>query len=770
MQGVEKNIRTTQTALKDVTKLLKLDPTNTELISQKQKYLSEQINDTKTELEALKKASEQAAKSVKNYDAWKKAYDPIQKEIEETGKKITDLKGKMAEMADAGEIETDGYKELQDELAESTKRMRELREAAKEVSAEFGNPISMEQYDALQREMIEKEKTLESLQKEAKKTSKLNANLMTFGEAASGASEKTKALSGAAGGLLAAMTATVPATEELRSDLSKLDNNAVNAGVGIDETRKAFEAFNVVSDETDSSVEATSNLLQAGFTESNLQKAVEGLSGAYLKFPDTMKIESLADSLQETLATGEATGQFGELLDRLGIGAKNFSGELQKCSSDAERQNLVLETLANAGMMDAYNGWQQNNEELARSKQATYEFQESMAQLAETLTPIITTITEFATNVMELFNGLPTPVQNFILALLGIVTVLSPVLGIVGRLSMALGSGGLTTIITGVKTAFTGVAAAITGISAPVLIVIGVVTSLIAIFTVLWKTNEDFRNKVASIWPMIKNLIQIAISNIQAIIRAFVDLVSVIWEQWGDVIMTVVETAISIITTIIDTGLTVVRNLIKLVTSVLKGDWKSAWNAAKNIVSSITSGIKSIVKTAFSALVSIIKSIGSKIGSAVKGAFDSAISFITSLPGKAVKWGSDFIDGIARGIRGAIGKVTSAVKSVTDKITSFIHFSRPDEGPLREYEKWMPDMMEGLAKGIYTNIPIVEKAASAVAKSIDYGVMKDSPAQNIDYNKLYRSVKNGATDSSTVLYIGDREFKRVLTGMGVVFK
>ena len=109
------------------------------------------------------------------------------------------------------------------------------------------------------------------------------------------------------------MFATVPATEELRSDLSKLDNNARDAGVGIDETRAAFEAFNTVSDETDSSVEATSNLLQLGFTESNLQKAVEGLSGAYLRFPDTLKIESLADSLQETLATGTATGQFGEL-------------------------------------------------------------------------------------------------------------------------------------------------------------------------------------------------------------------------------------------------------------------------------------------------------------------------------------------------------------------------------------------------------------------------------------------------------------------------
>lgn len=67
-----------------------------------------------------------------------------------------------------------------------------------------------------------------------------------------------------------------------------------------------------MSGETDSSVEAVSNLLQAGFTESNLQKAVEGLANAATTFPDTIKIESLADSLQETIATGEATGQFAE--------------------------------------------------------------------------------------------------------------------------------------------------------------------------------------------------------------------------------------------------------------------------------------------------------------------------------------------------------------------------------------------------------------------------------------------------------------------------
>lgn len=566
------------------------------------------------------------------------------------------------------------------------------------------------------------------------------------------------------------MTATVPATSELRSDLSKLDNNARDAGVGIDATRDAFDKFNVVSDEVDSSVEATSNLLQAGFTESNLQKAVEGLSGAYLRFPDTLKIESLADSLQETLATGKATGQFGELLDRLGIGADNFSAGLQACTSDAEKQNYALQTLADAGLMDTYNGWKENNKALVESKQASQDFQEAMAGLAEVMTPIITAVTEFATKVINAFNNLPGPVQNFVVVLLGIVAALSPVLGIVGKLSTLLGSGGLTAALGSIKAGFAAAGAAISGIAAPILIVIGVVTSLIAIFATLWNTNETFRNQVSAVWAQIQATIQSAISIIQQIFQSFVELVNAIWNQWGTTIMQVVQNAISVVSSVITEGLSIVQNVIKMVTSVINGDWKGAWNAAKSIVQSVVSIIKNLVQSAFNSLASIISSVGGKISSAVQSAFQGAISFITSLPSKAVQWGRDFIDGLASGIRNAIGAVVDAVSGVADKIASFLHFSRPDVGPLHFYEEWMPDMMSGIAKGMYDNIPIVEKAAAAVARSINYGIMKNSPKDQIDYNRLYNSVRAGASDSNTIMYIGDRPFKRVLKSMGVAFE
>ena len=105
---------------------------------------------------------------------------------------------------------------------------------------------------------------------------------------ASSASGKVSGLSKAAGGLAAGAAATVPATQELRRDLSFLEQNAKDAGIGLNATEQAFKTFNAVSGETDSSVEAVSNLLQAGFTESNLQIAVEGVSGAMSRFPDTL--------------------------------------------------------------------------------------------------------------------------------------------------------------------------------------------------------------------------------------------------------------------------------------------------------------------------------------------------------------------------------------------------------------------------------------------------------------------------------------------------
>src|SRR5699024_7047347 len=101
--------------------------------------------------------------------------------------------------------------------------------------------------------------------------------------------------------------------------------------------------LSAISDETDSNVEAVSNLLATGFDDNQLLEAIDALSGAVIQFPDTLKIESLSDSLEETLATGEATGQFGEMIERLGLSLEEFNEGLTAAQESVEATNYVLD-------------------------------------------------------------------------------------------------------------------------------------------------------------------------------------------------------------------------------------------------------------------------------------------------------------------------------------------------------------------------------------------------------------------------------------------
>jgi phage-related minor tail protein len=373
LEGVNKQIRSTQNELRDVNRLLKLDPQNTELLQQKQRLLAKAIEETKTKLDALKNAEKQVQEQVKQGKASQQQYDALKREIIDTETQLERLG-------------------------------RQAKDAESALSG-LGN----------------------ASETTATKTSKLHTNLGKIESGAGKVAKATKPLTAGIVGLGTAAAATVSATQELRSDLSKLDTAAEENGASIDSARKAWENFVVVTDETDSSVEATSNLLQAGFTESNLEKAVEGLSGAVIRFPDTLKVESLADSLQETLATGKATGQFGELLDRLGVGAENFNKQLAGCKTEAEQYNLVLETLADNGLNDTYQGWLDNNQEMAENKKANLELQQQLAKLAQKVQPILTKVISAISDLLGWFNDLDEGTQKTIIKIAGFTAAISPI-------------------------------------------------------------------------------------------------------------------------------------------------------------------------------------------------------------------------------------------------------------------------------------------------------------------------------------------------------
>ncbi len=96
LKGLNGEIKSTQSQLKDVEKLLKMDPGNTELLSQKQKLLAQAVGETKQKLETLKTAAEQANTALANGDISQEQYDALQKEIIETENALKNLESQAS--------------------------------------------------------------------------------------------------------------------------------------------------------------------------------------------------------------------------------------------------------------------------------------------------------------------------------------------------------------------------------------------------------------------------------------------------------------------------------------------------------------------------------------------------------------------------------------------------------------------------------------------------------------------------------------------------
>ena len=153
-----------------------------------------------------------------------------------------------------------------------------------------------------------------------------------------------------------------------------------------------------------------------------------------------------------------------------------------------------------------------------------------------------------------------------------------------------------------------------------------------------------------------------------------------------------------------------------------------ASSAAKTMATSITDGLEegleSIPGNTADTMDSVNKAVDTGMTQAlavVKAGCSSIASNFKGLSSQSYTWGADMILGLIRGINSKRGSLRSAVNTVTGIIYSNLHFSRPDEGPLRNYETWMPDFMDGLAKGINSNLYKIEGAVGNVADKLVVG-------------------------------------------------
>ncbi len=379
LSGVNKEISSTQSALKDVERLLKLDPSNTELLRQKQKLLADAVQETKGKLDTLKEANKQTAESASNYDAWKTKYDPIKKQIDETKKKLVDLKAQSKDADEQlanGEISQEKYDAIQEEIKQTSKELRTLQKSAKEVSDEFGNPVSPEQYDALQREIIETEQQLKSLEDQAGKAnatlqqiSAVGDKFQAAGQKIEGVGKKLLPISVAVGGIGAAAIKTTADFDESMSNVSAISGAT---GEDFDKLRdKAREMGAETKFSASEAADAMSYMAMAGWKTDDMLNGISGIMD--LAAASGADLATTSDIVTDALTgMGYTAADAGRLADVMAAASSNANtnvemmGETFKyvapvCGSlgySMEDTALAVGLMANSGIKASQAGTQ----------------------------------------------------------------------------------------------------------------------------------------------------------------------------------------------------------------------------------------------------------------------------------------------------------------------------------------------------------------------------------------------------------------------------
>lgn len=296
-------------------------------------------------------------------------------------------------------------------------------------------------------------------------------------------------------------------------------------------------------------------------------------------------------------------------------------------------------------------------------------------------------IAPFASGFIQGFSDAATVIYKFIREALGpVYDKIQDVFGFIdehgdtiSKISEKIGyvAGVIAAVIAAIaaaKVAISAVTVVIGVLTNPVGLVIAAIAALIAIFVNLYDENEKFRN-------FVDGIIQWAQEIIPGIIQGIQDAWAGFKQWWKEKWNSVIEWFKDIF------GIHSPSTVFKVF--------------GENIVQGLTNGINGFIEKVRSAI------------RKVKEALD-----LSKMKETAKGWGSDFVQGLSDGIRRAKELAKSAADAVAQGIASVLHFSRPDEGVLRDYEKWMPDFMRGLANGIDTNADLVYSSVNNLASGM----------------------------------------------------
>lgn len=614
--------------------------------SDKMKLLSDQIKKQTDYLEAQAKEIQQLTNE----------YGENSSQVQKAEKAYANTESTISKLKTAFNETTAYANKLSSEISDNDAKLDELSKGAGEASTQI-------------------EKIGDSSQKTGDKLNKTKSEIEDFKESFN-LHEAAEHVSEFASGMVESIKGAVEESKEYLKIMGSLEVSSSHLNYTTGETKQTYKQLIGVLGDTQSAATTTANLQAIGLEQSQLTQITKGAIGAWARYGDSIPIDGLAESINETIKTGTVTGNFADMLNWAGTSEDEFNAKLEQCSDNSERAQLVLDEMANQGLMKSADAWNENNKALVESNKAQDDYNDAMADFSKAVMPVFTEFTKALTTIIQIFSELPEPAQQMIAVFIGIIAVLTTIAPLILAVGAACGwsAGGVAALMT----AAAPVIAIIVAIIAAIMAIILVIQNWDEVLNFLTETWESVCNKVSELWEGFKKSWTDGFNNVKQKIN---DFFQTLGENFAN-------------------GLNNFQN------------WIS------NMLSAIVNWAKDFASKGKNAAVNLVKNIANEI---------------KSLPGQFLQWGLDMMSNFASGIwKGFTGWVKGKISGVTNFIKKNLHFSVPDEGPLADADEWMPDFMDLLATGIDRNKSRVESQIKDLQDIMDIG-MDPSFTDNTNY-------------------------------------
>ena len=774
LKGVNTEIRNTQSQLKDVEKLLKLDPGNTELIAQKHRLLAQAVSETREKLETLKTAQQQADEALRNGTISQDQYDALQREIIETEQRLRSLEEQANQSATAlqkigatGEkLQTVGNKisSVGQKLLPVTGVVTGLGTAAVKTAADFDSAMSKvaavsgatgSDFDSLRdkaREMGAKTKFSATEAADAMnymamagwKTEDMLSGIEGVMYLAAASGEDLATTSDIVTDALTAFGLTAADSGHFADVLAAASSNA-NTNVSM--MGETFKYCAPVAGALGFSVEDTAEAIglmgNAGIKAS---QAGTSMRSIMTNLTGDVKLSGAAIG-DVTIATTNADGSMRSLSAILADCRVAFGG-----MTEAEKANNA-EALVGKNAMSGFlalmnaapediakvSGAVNNCKDAARNMADTMQdnlegqltilksqLQELAISFGDLLMPAVRSIVSGLQGMVDVLNAMPDGVKRVIMIVALLAAALGPVLIIIGKTLSAIGTimtwaPKLAGAISTVKGAFAALSA--TMMANPIAIVIAAIAALVAAFIYLWNTNEEFRQFWIRLWNEIKEVaVQVWTAVSQFLVSAWNGIRNTAVAVWNGIrdffsgLWAGIKTLFTTVVTAISTFLVGVWNGIRsVITNVVNGIrtfLQSAWNGIRTVITTVMNAIRTVISTVWNGIRTIISTVLNGIRGTVNSVWNGIRNTISSVVNGIKNTVSGAFNAMWSGIRSTISGIYNTIRDGLGNAVNYI------TGLASAGWRWGADIINGIVNGIRSCIGAVANAVTDVANTI----------------------------------------------------